>query len=415
MPTTTDGPLSGIRVIDHGHVWAGPLLGMSFKDMGAEVIKIQSPTGGSGVSMAGKGMAGTATRDAVDISDPMAYHAFDRGKKSLSLDLQSEDGKEIYKKLVAVSDVVVENFSARVMPSLDLGFDVLTRVNPKIILASLSATGATDGPWRDLVTYGPSLAALYGIKSVLGYHDSDHPQEDQADLDPTAAGHAFFAILAALESRDATGRGQHIDIAQGEACIQRIAEPLMDYFLNGRVAGPQGNRYPATAPHGYYQTSGSDQWISISVRNQEEWEAFRGLALQNSENIANSKFETLQGRLDNQNELDEAIESWTKDYTAMQLTKILQKSKIPAYPVMGALDLVNDENLNSLHRTNITVKDENFSPDSLYRGVIWKLEKGQGEITGPTPSTGAHNVEILIDLLGYEETQVLEFQRNGII
>jgi crotonobetainyl-CoA:carnitine CoA-transferase CaiB-like acyl-CoA transferase len=99
----------------------------------------------------------------------------------------------------------------------------------------------------------------------------------------------------------------------------------------------------------------------------------------------------------------------------MQLTKILQQSKIPAYPVMGALDLVNDENLNSLHRSSLTVTDNNFSLDSVYRGVIWKLEKGQGEISGPTPSTGADNDEILIDLLGYEEEKVIKFRSNGII
>ena len=160
MSMETLGPLSGIRVLDHGHVWAGPLLGMSFKDMGAEVIKIQSPSGNSGVSMGGRGMPGTTAGGDVEELDPMGFHAFDRGKKSLTLNLQSPEGVEIYKRLVAKTDVIVENFSARVMPALGLAYEVLSEINPQIILASLSASGATEGPWRDLVTYGPSLAAL---------------------------------------------------------------------------------------------------------------------------------------------------------------------------------------------------------------------------------------------------------------
>lgn len=120
----------------------------------------------------------------------------------------------------AKSDVIVENFSPRVMPSLGLGFEDLRLVNPGIILCSMLAAGATEGPWRDLVTYGPSLGALYGVKSLLGYHDDPMPREDMADLDPTAAGHAVFAILAALEYRARTGLGRRIEMAQGEAAVR---------------------------------------------------------------------------------------------------------------------------------------------------------------------------------------------------
>ena len=156
-------------------------------------------------------------------TDPLAYHGYDRGKHSINLNIGEEEGKNLYKRLIAISDVGVENFSAGVMSRLGLGYEVLREVNSGIILASLSATGATEGPWRDLVTYGPSLAALYGQKGVLGYEGDPQPREDTADLDPTAAGHAFFAILAALEYRDRTGLGQYIDMSQGEAAVQRIA------------------------------------------------------------------------------------------------------------------------------------------------------------------------------------------------
>ena len=193
--------LEGIRVVDQGHVWAGPLLGMFLADLGAEVIKVGAPHRRSGVSMGtqrtpvgniGGDRGGTAP------DDPRAFHGLDRGKMSISIHLGDPRGLEIYKRLVALSDIVLENFSPRVMPGLGLGWETLREVNPRLIMISLSATGATDAPWRDLVTYGPSLAALYGLKSLLGYAGDPQPREDTADLDPTAAGHAFIAVLAAL-------------------------------------------------------------------------------------------------------------------------------------------------------------------------------------------------------------------------
>ena len=415
MSMETPGPLSGIRVLDHGHVWAGPLLGMSFKDMGAEVIKIQSPSGNSGVSMGGRGMPGTTAGGDVQELDPMGFHAFDRGKKSLTLNLQSPEGIEIYKRLVAKTDVIVENFSARVMPALGLAYEVLSEINPRIILASLSASGATEGPWRDLVTYGPSLAALYGIKSVLGYHDSEHPQEDQADLDPTAAGHAFFATLAALEARDRTGKGQHLDIAQGEASIQRIGEPIMDYLLTGRIAGPQGNRYPGMAPHGFYRCSGEDSWISISIRDEDEWTRLIEFCGDMVPAIRDERFSTLSDRLTFQDELDSILERWTIDYESWDLTRQLQKIRIPAYPVMGAIELAADENFNALNQSNLVMRNTTYSKEAIYRGVVWKLDDGWGEISGSLPKAGADNNDILIDLLGYDGNTVKDFEMRGVI
>ena len=253
-------PMQGLRVLDHGHVWAGPLLAQIFADLGAEVIKIRAPNRMSGIALAGRPQVtlGDAAED-----DPRLYHGWDRGKLGISLDLASEEGRALYLRLVAHADIVVENFAPRVMPGLGLSYEVLADANPSVIMASLSATGATEGPWRDLITYGPSLSALYGVKSLQGYAGDPRPREDTADLDPTAAAHGFVAVCAALEYRERTGRGQHIDLAQGEATMQRIAEPLLDYLLNGRVASTQGNRFPGVAPHGIYAAAGDDRWIAI--------------------------------------------------------------------------------------------------------------------------------------------------------
>ena len=414
MSKVAELPLSGIRVVDHGHVWAGPLLGMSFRDMGAEVIKIQSPGISSGVSMAGQGMPGTAAGQ-IDPHDQMNYHTLDRGKKSLTVDLKTIEGKEIYKRLIELSDVVIENFSSRTMESLGLTYQVLNELNPRIIMASLSATGSTPGPWKELISYGPSLSALYGIKSLLGYQDSDQPVEDQADLDPTAAGHAFLAILAALEMRERTGMGQHIDMSQGESGIQRIAEPIMDFFFNGRVATTQGNRYPEIVPHGYFETVGEDQWIAITIRDNEEWSRFKNCFSGDIPTIEDERFDSLEGRVTNQDYLEGIIENWTKSQDSWALTKRLQGIGIPAYPVMDSPALVGDANLNELHRSHVDIRSEHLDESELFRGIIWKLSVGHGEISDPTPISGQHNDQILLNLLKYNNDEVTNFRRRGII
>ena len=311
-------PLDGLRVIDHGHVWAGPLLGMFLADLGAEVIKVGAPHRRSGVSIGGQqapvGSIG-GDRGSTAPDDPRAFHGLDRGKRSITIHLGDPRGRELYLRLVEQSDVVLENFSPRVMPSLGLSYDALAEVNPGIIMIALSAAGATDAPWRDLVTYGPSLAALYGLKSLLGYPDDPQPREDTADLDPTAAGHAFVALLAALEYRERTGLGQYIDLAQGEATLQRAAAPLLDWLLNARDSSARGNRASSMAPHGVYPAAGDDAWLAIVVRSDADWSALCGLAPQ----LDRAEWAAMRRRLDDQDALDAAVSGWTRDHDAMEL------------------------------------------------------------------------------------------------
>ena len=307
-------------------------------DLGAEVIKVGAPHRQSGISMGGRqtpvGSLG-GDRGSTAIDDPRAFHGLDRGKMSIAIHLGEPRGVELYKRLIAISDVVFDNFAPRVMPSLGLDWAALSAVNPRLIMASLSATGATEGPWRDLVTYGPSLAALYGLKNLLGYAGDPQPREDTADLDPTAAGHAFIAILAALEHRERTGEGQFIDLAQGEATLQRAAEPVMDYLLNGRDAGPQGNRAAGLAPHGVYPAAGDDAWLAITVRDDAEWERLRALA---APALDEPRWARGLARLRDQDALDAALCGWTQQHEAMDLAERLQAGGVPAFPLMGPLD-----------------------------------------------------------------------------
>ena len=414
-------PLDNIRVLDHGHVWAGPLLGMMLADLGADVIKIGAPHRRSGVSMGGAqspvGSIG-GDRGATPPDEPRAFHGLDRGKMSIAIHLGHPTGRELYLRLVEQADIVLENFSPRVMPSLGLGWDDLRAVNPRLIMVALSAAGATDAPWRNLVTYGPSLAALYGLKSLLGYPDDPQPREDTADLDPTAAGHAFVAVLAALEYRERTGAGQFIDLAQGEATLQRAAQPLMDVLLNGRDSGPVGNRHHSLAPHGVYPAAGDDAWIAIVVRSDAEWRALCRLAAADEVDLDQPQWARALSRRQDQDALDGAVADWTRQHDAMTLAERLQADGVPAFPQMGPPDLLIDDDFAALNAAGIDLSDDAVAPvrgGALYVGAPWKLDRTPAVLRGPVPNRGEHDDHVYRGLLGLSDAEIAQLRDDGII
>ena len=414
-------PLTGLRVLDHGHVWAGPLLGMFLADLGAEVIKVGAPHRLSGISIGGQrapvGSIG-GDRGSTPADDPRAFHGLDRGKMSIAIHLGDPRGKELYLRLVEQSDIVLENFSPRVMPSLGLGWEQLREVNPRLIMIALSAAGATDGPWRNLVTYGPSLAALYGLKSLLGYPDHPQPREDTADLDPTAAGHAFVAVLAALEYRERTGEGQFIDLAQGEATLQRAAAPLMDWLLNRRNPGPQGNRSHTLAPHGVYPAAGEDQWLSVVVRSDVEWRALCAEAAADGYTLDKPEWSRGLARSQDQDALDAALSEWTRQHDAMELTIRLQAAGVPAFLMMDPTSLLIDDDYATLSAAAIDLSADMAEPvrgGALYTGAPWKLARTPAAITAPVSNRGEHDEHIYTNLLGLSQAKREELRADGVI
>ena len=387
-------------------------------DLGAEVIKVGPPHRTSGISMGGSqspvGSLG-GDRGSTAVDDPRAFHGLDRGKMSIAIHLGDPRGVELYKRLLEISDVVFDNFAPRVMPSLGLDWETLHAVNPRLIMASLSATGATAGPWRDLVTYGPSLAALYGLKSLLGYAGDPQPREDTADLDPTAAGHAFVAVLAALEHRERTGEGQFIDLAQGEATLQRAAQPLMDYLLNGRDSRPQGNRAAGLAPHGVYPALGDDAWLAITVRNDHEWRRLCELA---GDALGRPEWDRALDRLRDQDALDEAVGSWTAQHDATELAGRLQLEGVPAFPMMSPIELLVDRDFASLVGTAIDLSAEAAAPvrdGALYVGTPWKMERTPAALRAPTPNRGEHDDYVFNELLGISAAEVKQLRSEGVL
>ncbi|MDO8673502.1 MAG: CoA transferase [Dehalococcoidia bacterium] len=388
-------PLEGYRVIDLGQVWVGPMLGHYLADYGAEVIRVDTARR--------QKMTAGGRRPAAGPTDPMSFQNYGRNKLSVTLDLTKARGQELFKEIVKVSDIVFDNFSPRVMKRFGLDYEALRQVKPDIIVASLSAVGQ-DGPWWDILTYGPSLAALYGIKSHLGYHGEEKVQEDLADLDPTAATYAFFAVLAALEYRERSGKGQFIDLAQGEAALCSFGESVLECTMSGHVLGRQGNRYPGMAPHGIYRCGGDDKWVSIAVKTEEEW---NGLcqALGKPPWSSDERFADLYQRLNHQDELDDLIEEWTMQRTHKEVTELLQSHGVAAFPIFNAEDLFLNAHC-EYRRSMVTVEHPNFSPAEAVYGIPWKLSETPGSIRQPNPSPGSHNDYVLGKLLGMSSRQI---------
>ncbi len=382
-------PLAGVRVLDLGQVWAGPLLGQFLSDFGAEVIRVET----------GKrlGMQSGAAATPTDPSNPAAYNHMLRNRRSVSLDLEHPLGHALFLRLVAVSDVVFDNLSPRAVRKLGVHYEALRRVNPGIVVASLSAAGQ-DGPWADVLTYGPSLTALYGIKSLLGYPDDGRIMEDVADLDPTAATYAFVAILAALRRRERTGAGAFIDLAQGEAGLAALAEAAIEFSMNGVVMGPSGNRHRTMAPHGIFPANGEDSWVSIAVDSEAAWQAFCAIVGQ-ERFAADPRFASMADRLRHLAELEDLVAGWTQPFTANDLAERLQAAGVAAYPVQDPLTAVRDEQI-AFRRAGVRLATAAVDAAQIYTATPWLLGASPATIVGPARPLGADNAAVLGDTLG---------------
>lgn len=262
-------PLQGIRVINFGWVWAGPVVGQTLGFLGAEVLKIES--------RARIDMTRNLPPFAEGIPGPdrsLSNHACWAGNGSVTLDLKHAEGLALALRLIAESDVVIENFGPGVMERLGIGYESLRAVKPDIILFSMPAAGLY-GPLEHVRTYGLSLTSLTGLDSLVGYKGETPIPVENAYSDPFAGIFGSFAILTALTHRRNSGEGQHIDFSQQEAVMQMVGPAYMDYAFNGRSGKPKGNQHPtaAAAPHGVFPCSGDDRWIAIAIGSDAEWAA----------------------------------------------------------------------------------------------------------------------------------------------
>ena len=301
-------PLHGVRVADFSWIIAGPTATRHLALMGAEVIKV-----------------GSARRP-----DPStrgsAFHVYNQSKKYTALNLSQRRGKELALDLVAQCDVVVENYAAGVFERLGLGYDVLSRVRPDLVMIASSGTGHT-GPDRDYVAYGSLLQHYTGWNSISGYPDSE-PIKGGLWADPWVGMELAMITVAALNHRLETGTGQYVDFSMAEALSASLPEALLDFQMNGNEPVPLGNRDRNFTPHGVYRCAGDDRWIAVEVHTTEQWKSLCKVIGRRDLGV-DSSLDTADGRKAREDELDRAIGAWTVELDDSEAFHILQSAGVP--------------------------------------------------------------------------------------
>lgn len=400
-------PLAGVRVANFGWVWAGPVTGQTLGFLGAEVYKIES--------YARVDMTRTLPPFAGGERDPnrsLSNNACWAGNGSVSLNLKTDEAKQLALDLVAQCDVVIENFGPGVMDRLGLGYEELRRVKPDIIMFSMPAAGLW-GPLKDVRTYGLSLTSTTGLDSLVGYAPGDLVPVENAFSDPFNGIFGAFAIETALAHRARTGEGQQIDFSQQEAVMQMVGPAFMDYSLNGRIAGPLGNAHPlaAAAPHGVFPCAGDDRWISLAVETDAEWRALVA-AMGNPDWASAATFATLPGRLAGRDGLNARLGAWTAGFDDRELATRLQAVGVAAAPVLDVGDLLADPHYRA-RGTFIEVDHPLGYRETIY-GAYVKLSRTPA-VVRPGPWIGQDNEHVFRHILGLDEARYEALTKAQII
>ncbi|MBI4641243.1 MAG: CoA transferase [Candidatus Tectomicrobia bacterium] len=399
-------PLEGVRVIDLTHVIAGPFATKTLADMGSEVIRVEGRGGMRTLEPGEEPKPGP-----ISSASFSTYHELSRNKYTVAIDLTKPEGADLLKELVRIGDVLIENFSARVMEKLGLGYETVRNLKPDIIMVSMTGYGRT-GPYRDYVAYGTGIEAMCGISQLTGWPDGPPIKTGVAYGDPNAGLHAAFAILAALRYRKRTGKGQHIDLSLLESLAPLVGEFIMDSTMNRRDPTRIGNRHPSIAPHGCYRCKGEERWIVIAISSDDEWERFCQ-ALGNPAWTKDEKFSTVPGRWKYQDEIDQQIEGWTVHYEPREVMENLQSAGVPAGMVSTIRDLVHDPHMKARGYFE-QVPMTNFGPQ-LFPGVPWKFSKTPTPIRMPSPQFGEHNDYVFGQLLGKSNEELEALKRDRVI
>jgi len=408
MPTQANnpGPLDGYRVLDFGWVLAGAIPGMVLADMGAEVIKVESRQRLDYMRM-GRPIVG----DQPDPEQNPMFHNVNRNKLSITLNTTQQTAVEVARRLVAHCDVVIENFSPGVMDRLGLGYADLCRIKHDLIMASISSNGQA-GPLRDLRAYAPSIAALAGLDSTLGYEGERPLGLKHAYADISGALHTVFAIVAALYQRQRTGRGQYIDLSMLRATVATQGVGLMEYLLTGRVLQPRGNYDPAMAPYGNYPCAGEERWVSIAVATEAEWQGLKE-ALGNPAWTADPQFASRYGRHQHRHALDQHLARWTAARSAEHVTELLQSHGVAAIPVMGA-----EERLFNPHFRErglyADIEHPALGAEPIFN-LMWNLSRTPAAIRRHAPRMGEDNQYVFCGILGMSEQEVKALEEAQVI
>lgn len=392
--------LEGVRVLDFTQYLSGPHCTAVLSELGAEIIKIEMPGRGEPERLA---MPKTPKKESYQ------FLSYNRGKKSITLNLKNPKGMEIARKLTAKVDVLVENFAPGVLERLGLGYEEARKINPQIIYASISGFGQT-GPRRNDVSYDVVAQAMGGLMSITGYPDGE-PMKAGCSLGDYMGGYnGAIAILAALYYRKMTGEGQSIDISMQDGIWAMVFPDRANYFDTKIVPKRFGNKLSSSAPFGAYNAK--DGYVVICTITDPQWH--KVLQAMGREDLMNEqRFSTRENRTKNMQEVDALVQDWCQARTVNDVLATLKEYGVPCSPLPTFDEVANDPHL--LSREMLVDVEQPVSGKVKLIGSVYKMSRTPGDRRMRAPEVGEHNQEILGGLLGIDEQEMQKLKEESVI
>ena len=391
--------LEGVRVVEFGVAAIAPELCGVLSELGADVIKIESVVHLDVLRAAG------ASVGSFDRS--MTFNAECRGRRSVTLDLTTEQGRRLAFELCAGADVIAENYRGGVLDGLGLGYEAVRAVNPRVVYASSQGYGNT-GPFRSMPAYGPLNSGFTGVHLLWNHPDAPYPCGTSLNHPDHIGGKLLaVAVLAALREREASGEGQRLEMAQTEVSAYLVGELYLDAIRDGIDPPPLGNAHPAAAPHGVYPSAGDDAWIAIAVMSDDEWQRLCKVIGWDAGELA-----TAASRLAVRSELDERLAGWTRSRDNVEAAELLQAQGVSAMPVMGPVDQHADPHLAEreaiVHLQHPAVGEETHVANPIH------FSRTVQRMAASAPCLGADTEAVLTSVLGLSSAEVAELIDQGV-
>ena len=405
------GALSHLRVCDLSGQLAGAGATKILAAFGAQVIRVEDPaTNGLWDALRGVGPYVDERRG---INLGVGFNNHNVGKYGVTINLRFDEGRELLRELVAVSDVVCENFAAGVMEKRGFGYDQLRAIKPDIIYVSNCGFGHT-GPYRDFKTWGPIVQAMSGLTYTSGLPDTEPAGWGYSYMDHGSAFYMTIAIMAALHHRARTGEGQHVDLATVPAGISMLPTEVLNWTVNGKPTARQGNRadFGEFAPHGIYPCLGDDRWIAIACRDDRDVALLAKVLDEPA--LTSDRFATLPQRLAAADELDDLIAAASANHDAQALAADLTSAGVPASVVKSPHERIDDDPDLATLGLFPHVDHPEIGPVPV-EGVPMRFSATNWDISQAAPTLGQHNREILGELLGHEDDQLQRWAQRGVI
>ena len=399
--------LEGIRVIDLTRIYAGPYCSMLFADMGAEVIKIEPP--GGEIIRDNPPLVKEGENGPHDRSRSGYFLTLNRNKYGITLNLKHPKAVSIFKDLVKISDVVLENYAPGVMKRLGIDYPVLKEVNPRIIMASISGFGQW-GPYSERIAFDHISQAMSGMMSITGHPDSPPTRVGTSLGDVNASVHAAFAIMTALWHREKTGVGQYVDISMQEAMVSILEGAIARWTIGRELQTPIGTHNPHDAPMAAYKCK--DGYIIIATVGDEHWHRFCK-AIDKPEWAKDPGYQTKRQRWEKKYVLADEIEKITANYTVKEVGEMMDRERVANSPIHNIEQVVDDPHLNA--RGYFVEVEHPIIGKAKLPGIPFKLSETPGGVERPSPLVGEHNELILGKYLGMSKEEVGRIRKEGVI